>query len=320
VKGHGSHDGQQHAAQFQRNLMASSLPKLPVRYSSPTTNEPMGLPGVGGPINAWGAPEDSRHVGSPAKSSRGGGNNNSNNYGKSNGNNFSASGSLMLQQHGQSQSQSQMFSSVGGAAGGGGGTGALIDVPDETTISVGLMRIADKLARLVLPWQAVLCPRAVETLFDLRKSIIQTRHVHFIEQMKLKLQEKVMGFIKKKEEEVEIWLENEIKSWSGFMDQGESDLTEYIKNDLSRMSDRAAAQDAAYLYRELAIATALDDHERDSTREQLISFRRICRAQHPGTSPNEQTAMEVKLLQDSIAKAQSVINKKMATTRRKVVK
>jgi hypothetical protein len=293
--------------------MASSLPKLPVRYSSPTTNEPMGPPGVGGgPINAWGAPEDSRHVGSPAKSSRGGGNNNSNsnNYGggTSNGNNISASGSLM-----QQQGQSQMLSSVGG-------TGAMIDLPGETTISVGLMRIADKLARLVLPWQAVLCPRAVETLFDLRKSIIQTRHVHFIEQMKLKLQEKVMGFIKKKEEEVEIWLENEIKSWSGFMDQGESDLTEYIKNDLSRMSDRAAAQDAAYLYRELAIATALDDHERDSTREQLISFRRICRAQHPGTSPNEQTAMEVKLLQDSIAKAQSVINKKMATTRRKVVK
>jgi hypothetical protein len=293
--------------------MASSLPKLPVRYSSPTTNEPMGPPGVGGgPINAWGAPEDSRHVGSPAKSSRGGGNNNSNsnNYGggTSNGNNISASGSLM-----QQQGQSQMLSSVGG-------TGAMIDLPGETTISVGLMRIADKLARLVLPWQAVLCPRAVETLFDLRKSIIQTRHVHFIEQMKLKLQEKVMGFIKKKEEEVEIWLENEIKSWSGFMDQGESDLTEYIKSDLSRMSDRAAAQDAAYLYRELAIATALDDHERDSTREQLISFRRICRAQHPGTSPNEQTAMEVKLLQDSIAKAQSVINKKMATTRRKVVK
>jgi hypothetical protein len=35
----------------------------------------------------------------------------------------------------------------------------LIEVPDETTIHVGLMRIADKLARLVLPWQAVLCPR-----------------------------------------------------------------------------------------------------------------------------------------------------------------
>lgn len=141
-----------------------------------------------------------------------------------------------------------------------------IEIPGETTISVGLMRIADKLARLVLPWQAVLCPRAVETLFDLRKNIIQTRHQNFINQMKQKLEEKVMGFIKKKEEEVEIWLENEITSWRTYMSKDETDLSDYIKNDLVRMSDRAAAQDFAYNYRELAIATALDDHERDSTR------------------------------------------------------
>jgi hypothetical protein len=194
-----------------------------------------------------------------------------------------------------------------------------IEIPGETTISVGLMRIADKLARLVLPWQAVLCPRAVETLFDLRKNIIQNRHVEFINQMKRKLEEKVMGFIQKKEEEVEIWLENEITSWRTFMSKDETDLSDYLKNDLIRMSDRAAAQDKAYLYRELSIATALDDHERDSTREQLVNFRRICRAQHRGNE--EQSGnMEVKLLQDSIAKAQSAMHKKIATTNRSVVK
>lgn len=195
-----------------------------------------------------------------------------------------------------------------------------IEIPGETTISVGLMRIADKLARLVLPWQAVLCPRAVETLFDLRKSIIQTRHQNFINQMKAKLEEKVMGFIKKKEEEVEIWLENEITSWRTYMSKDETDLSDYIKNDLIRMSDRAAAQDFAYNYRELAIATALDDHERDSTREQLVNFRRICRAHTPGVNDEQQTALEVKLLQDSIAKAQSAMHKKIATTNRHVIK
>lgn len=186
-------------------------------------------------------------------------------------------------------------------------------------MSVGLMRIADKLARLTLPWQAVLCPRAVETLFDLRKNIIQSRHSAFIDQMKGKLEEKVMGFITKKEQEVEIWLENEVQSWRTFMSKDEADLTDYIKSDLIRISDRAAAQDEAYLYRELAIATALDDHERDSTREQLVSFRRICRAHSPGEE-GPQGAMEVKLLQDSIAKAQSVMHKKIATTNRHTVK
>ena len=173
--------------------------------------------------------------------------------------------------------------------------------------------------------QAVLCPRAVETLFDLRKNIIQTRHLDFINQMKRKLEEKVMGFIQKKEEEVEIWLENEIKSWNTFMSQDETDLSDYIKNDLIRISDRAAAQDSAYLYRELSIATALDDHERDSTREMLINFQRVCRAQHPGSEQGSggsgsAKTMEVKLLQDSIAAAQSAMHKKIATTNRHTVK
>ena len=198
-----------------------------------------------------------------------------------------------------------------------------IEIPGETTISVGLMRIADKLARLVLPWQAVLCPRAVETLFDLRKNIIQARHVEFINNMKRKLEEKVMNFINKKEGEVEIWLENEITSWRTYMSQDETDLSEYIKSDLVRMSDRAAAQDQAYLHRELAIATALDDHERDSTREMLINFRRVCRAQHPGNEGSDAANpanLEVKLLQDSIAKAQNAMHKKIAVTNRATVK
>jgi hypothetical protein len=264
--------------------MSSSLPKLPNRYSSPTTNEAGGgvlrSPGPAAPKNAWG--EDERSV-SPGKG------------------------------------ESRLLGST--HPGQSAASALPIEIPGETAITVGLMRIADKLARLVLPWQAVLCPRAVETLFDLRKNIIQSRHSAFIEQMKRKLEEKVMGFITKKEQEVEIWLENEITSWRTFMSKDEADLSDYIKNDLVRMSDRAAAQDRAYIHRELAIASALDDHERDSTREQLVSFRRICRAHTSGADGDaKQSAMEVKLLQDSIAKAQSVMHKKIATTNRHIVK
>jgi len=73
--------GSKSASSFQRNLMSSSLPKLPTRYASPTTNDtPLspGGSGMGGgmgdsgkappllPISAWG--EDDR--GSPARNSR----------------------------------------------------------------------------------------------------------------------------------------------------------------------------------------------------------------------------------------------------------
>lgn len=272
------------ASGFQRSLMSSSLPRLPQRYASPTTRE-VGSPAAGsgpGPaITAW-AEEDPRdRTASPGK--------------------------------GESRRSSAHYSNSN--------TAPVIDLPGETAVSVGLMRIADRLARLALPWQAVLCPRAVETLYDVRKNIIQSRHSAFIESMKRKLEEKVLGFISKKEEEVEIWLENEIASWRTFMSREEADLTDFIKSDLTRISDRATAQDQAYTHRELAMATALDDHERDSTREQLVSFRRICRAHTAGSREGgEQAGLEVKLLQDSIAKAQSAIHKKIATTNRHTVK
>lgn len=51
-----------------------------------------------------------------------------------------------------------------------------------------------------------------------------------------------------------------------------------------------------------------------------MNFRRICRAHTPGMDNDQQTALEVKLLQDSIAKAQSAMHKKIATTNRHVIK
>ena len=47
------------------------------------------------------------------------------------------------------------------------------------------------------------------------------------------------------------------------MAKDEADLIDYIKDDLNRISDRTVKQDIAYRHRELAIATQLDDHERD---------------------------------------------------------
>lgn len=211
-----------------------------------------------------------------------------------------------------------------------------IELPAETTMTVGLMRIADKLARLVLPWQAVLCPRAVETLFDLRHSMIQSKHEAFINQMKLKLEEKVQSFVKKKEEEVELWLETELRAWRVYMEQDEADLLDYIKADLKRISDRTILQSQAYRIRELVMTSQMDDHERDSTRQLLLDFRRVCKAQAPSVVTNAggggggqaggggggaaEIAIELKLLQDSIAKAQSMANHKMLASNRTIIR
>ncbi len=196
-----------------------------------------------------------------------------------------------------------------------------LDLPGETTIGVGLMRIADNLTRRVLPWQAALCPRAVEALHDVRSTMIQAKHNAFIAQMKSKLEEKVLGFMTRKEEEVDIWMEREIRSWQQFMLNGETDLTDFVKSDLARITDRAVAQDEAYRARELLIASQIDDHERDSTREQLVNFRRIVRSDSKGgPGAGKYASIEVRALQDSIAKAQSVTHKQVAKSNRDVTK
>jgi hypothetical protein len=196
----------------------------------------------------------------------------------------------------------------------------------ETVISAGLMRVADQLARIVLPWQAVLCPRAVESLQDLRLTTIQAKHNSFMSQMKQKLAEKVINFLQKKEEEVDMWLNSEIRKWQDFLSQDENDLSDFLKNDLNRLTTKAIQQDEAYRLRELMMANELDDHERDQTRDQLTNFRIIVRAaKHPSMQAKsmfeqEERGVEVQVLQSSIAKGQSSVQKQITKHGRAVIR
>lgn len=196
----------------------------------------------------------------------------------------------------------------------------------DSTIAMALLRIADQLARMILPWQAVICPRAVETLLDLRLNLIQAKQAEFMKKMKSKLEEKVQNFIRKKEEEVDLWLDREIKEWQEYLSYDEVDLSDFLKEDLKRISDRSSAQDIAYRIRELKLTNQLDDHERDRTRDQLVNFRRIVRAAKNGNVINksifeqEQTNVEVRVLQDSIAKAQSATQRKIVDMTRSTLR
>lgn len=196
----------------------------------------------------------------------------------------------------------------------------------ETIIASGLIRIVDQLAKKILPWQAILCPRAVETMQDLRLSMIQNKHTSFMNQMRSKLEEKVNAFITTKEQEVELWLGQELQAWQEFLEKDQTDLTEFIQEDLKRISHRALEQENSYKHREILVANELDDFERDKTREQLINFRKIVRASKQAVPSNqtlfdqEPKVVEVRVLQDSIAHAKSNAQKKVITNSRVLIR
>ena len=194
-----------------------------------------------------------------------------------------------------------------------------IAVPEETGISVGLMRIADSLSRRVLPWQAALCPRSIESLFDLRLSVMQNKHQQFMNQMKKKLSDKVENFIRKKDDEVDAWMQREIINWQSSMYKNDVDLTAFVKKDMDRVSDRGSAQEVAYFKREALMASELDDYERDATREQLNNFRRVVRKTDSKNKNVTASEMQMKALQESIARAQSLTTKETAKAQRYLI-
>jgi len=150
--------------------------------------------------------------------------------------------------------------------------------PGDSALAMGLMRIADILARKVLPWQAASCPRAIEQLRDLRTGLIQGKHATFVGRMKKQLEDKVVQFLTKKDEEVDFWMQKEVRVWMDAMARQEADQTSFFQADLTRIAARQGVQDKACRERELALAHALDDRERDNTRDQLVRFRRLCRS------------------------------------------
>ncbi len=149
-------------------------------------------------------------------------------------------------------------------------------IPGDAAVSVGLQRIADNVARKVLPWSAVQCPRAVENIRDSRQNGVHAKHIEFLGKMAEQLENKVLEFIEKKEVEIDLWLERELSLWRDAMSNQETSQTLFFRNDKARNNIRVNIQDQARVQRELWMAANLDERERDAVREQLANFRRIC--------------------------------------------
>lgn len=180
--------------------------------------------------------------------------------------------------------------------------GGIPKLPGDAAITVGLMQVADALSRKILPWQASCCPRAVETLRDLRQSSIQVKHHEFMSKMAKQLEDKVMGFLNKKDIEIEKWMQNEVDSWNKTMIMGESGEVDFLRADKMRVLARINKHELMRQKRELGSASNIDNMERDTTREQLVNFRRLVR--HDDNDSVNQTA-EIRSLNASIASAQA---------------
>lgn len=170
-------------------------------------------------------------------------------------------------------------------------------IPGDTAVAAGLMRIADVLARKLLPWQAVQCPRSIEALRDVRANWIQGKHIEFVAQMTRQLEDKVYTFFEKKEQEVDMWMEREVTAWQQAMTSEETTQAAFFREDQVRINNRLLMQEKAGQTREITMASALDEKERDATREQLVNFRRLCRS--------DTTKIDVRVLHASIDSAQS---------------
>jgi len=72
---------------------------------------------------------------------------------------------------------------------------AFAGVAEATVVSGALLRITDGLVRRVLPWNAVCCPRAVESLRDLRIKIVLGKYDAFVTKVTQQLQTKVAAFL-----------------------------------------------------------------------------------------------------------------------------
>jgi hypothetical protein len=166
------------------------------------------------------------------------------------------------------------------------------NLPSMTAVSVGLLRIADSMTRKILPWQAAFCPRAVESLRDTRQSGIQDKHDAFIIKMTEQLENKVLSFIEKKDQEVDLWIQNEADKWSAVVQRDDSAQRDLISSEEVRILARSKRLQEGALWREHHSARIVDEKERESARDQLATFRRQCRADtENGSSDKDQKAL-----------------------------
>lgn len=150
--------------------------------------------------------------------------------------------------------------------------------PKDSSVEMGLVRIIDVLARKILPWSACRCPQAVEALRDARASYVSKRHSEFISKMTTKLTEKVEQFLGSTDESVTKWIDEEMLQWKQTMSADDNISANFFKEEKLRISARIVQQEYAHQEREALVAIKIDDKEKDTTRDQLINFRKVCRS------------------------------------------
>lgn len=185
------------------------------------------------------------------------------------------------------------------------------EYPGSTAVSMGLLRVADSICRKLLPWQAVCCPCAVESFRDMRHQSITTQNNTFISRMTQQLEGKVLDFITRKDEEVDRWLQREADFWAKTINADDAGQNDFLVEEEMRIMQRSGLQERAARYRENSMAVLIDTHERDAAKDQLTTYRRLCRSDNSTSSGSD-----IRSLYSAMETAQSLlVNQKKVMVR-----
>jgi len=148
----------------------------------------------------------------------------------------------------------------------------------QAVLSLHLSKVALSAVQHALPWQAVLCPRAVESLWIERFAIAQEKQVKFFDEMESRLKSKVEDFTQATKSDLKSWKDFEYQCFKKSIGADENSLEVFLQTETARQQLRLKGHKSRAGKLEFQEMSVADYNERDFTREQLVTFRVLCRA------------------------------------------
>lgn len=113
-------------------------------------------------------------------------------------------------------------------------TNPLFPLQAEGIINAGLLKLSSKLCEDSLPYNSLRCPQAIETYFLSRIKVSYYLHKQFLGSMIEKLNDKILLFLSKKDEEINNWIDSDIKNWEVKKKFNDDEFQFFLKSDLQR--------------------------------------------------------------------------------------
>lgn len=163
-------------------------------------------------------------------------------------------------------------------------TNPLFPLQAEGIINAGLLKLSAKLCEDSLPYNALRCPQAIEAYLVNRIKVSYNLHKDFLNNMIEKLNEKIILFLHKKDDEINSWIDADIKNWEVKKKFNDDEFQFFLKSDLQRLAQKASNHTKTSQIREYTSANELDHCEREQTQLFILDFQNSIHKVHKDTS------------------------------------